>query len=83
MALLLHRHPPEEAREEVGAEHTDGMRPHLAPQQPDQRVPADVFVDLQQGVAFALVLHQERCGHPLPEFTERLIEEVPDSWRKW
>ena len=20
---------------------------------------------------------------PLPEFTGRLIEEVPDSWRKW
>ena len=20
---------------------------------------------------------------PLPEFTERLIEEVPESWRRW
>ena len=30
-----------------------------------------------------MVLSQEGRSRPLPEFTGRLIEEAPDSWRKW
>ena len=69
--------------EEAGVERADGMRRHLAPQQPGRRVPVDVSINLQQGVAFALVLHQERRSRPLARVHRaphrrgpRLVEEV-------
>ena len=65
MAVFLCRHPFEEVGEEARAERADGMRRHLALQQPGQRVPIDASVELQQGVAFALVLRQERRSSPL------------------
>ena len=30
-----------------------------------------------------MVLSQERRRRPLPKFTRHLIEEAPESWRKW
>ena len=62
MVELLRRHPLEEEGEEAGAEHADGMRQHPPLEQPGRRVPIDASIDLQQGVAFALVLCQERCN---------------------
>ena len=59
MVVLLRRHPPEEEGEEAGAEHADGMRRHPPSEQLGRRVPIDAAVDLQQGVAFAVVLSQE------------------------
>ena len=83
MAVFLRHHPLEEAGEEAGAEHADLMCWHLASQQPGHRVPADVSVNLQQGVAFTLVLRQERRSHPLARVHRaphrrgpRLVEEV-------
>ena len=64
MVFLCHQ-PLEEAGEEARAERADVMRRHLTPQQPGQRVPIDASVNLQQGVALALVLRQERCSRPL------------------
>jgi len=59
------------------------MRQHPPLEQPGRRVPIDASIDLQQEVAFALVLSQERRSRPLSEFTGCLIDEAPDSWRKW
>ena len=58
------------------------MCQHSSPQQPNERITIDASVDLQQGVAFALVLHQGRRCCPLPVFSGRIIKEVPGPW-KW
>ena len=63
--VLLCRHPPQEAGEEVGAKCADGMRRYSAPQQPGKRIPTNVSVDLQQGVAFTLFLCQGGHSRPL------------------
>ena len=83
MAVFLCRQPLEEAGEEARAERADGMRWHSAPPQPGKRIPTDVSMDLQQGVALALVLHQERRGRPLARVHRvphqrgpRIVEEV-------
>ena len=75
MVTLLCRHPPEEEGEE-GVEYADGMRWHPPPEQPGRRVPVDAAVDLQQGVAFVVVLSQEQRRHPLSKFTGRQIKEA-------
>ena len=67
MAVSLRRQPVEKAGWEARAKHTDGMCQHSSTQQLGERLPVDAFVDLQQGVAFALVLSQERCRRPLAE----------------
>ena len=59
------------------------MRRHLAPQQLGQWVPVDASVDLQQGVEKHWFYVKNNAAAPLLEFTERLIEEVLESWRRW
>ena len=83
MIVLLRRHPPKEVGEEARAERADGMRWHSTPQQPSQRIPTDASVDLQQRVAFALVLYQEQQSRPLARVHRapqqrgpRIMEEV-------
>ena len=82
---LLRRHPLEEEGEEwqTGAAYADGMRRHPPLEQLGRRVPIDAAINLQQGVAFIVVLSQEQRRRPLPEFSRCLIEEAPKSWRKW
>ena len=65
MELLLRHHPLEEEGEErqVGAAYADGVRWHLALKQSGWRVPVDVAINVQQGMALAVVLPQERCRH--------------------
>ena len=58
------------------------MCQHSSSQYSGERLPIDVSVDLQQGVAFIVVLHQGQRGRPLPAYSGRLIEETPGSW-KW
>jgi hypothetical protein len=52
---------------------------HL-PGPPGQRVYVPLAVKVQQGVACAMVLPEERRRPHLPEFTGRLIEETPQVW---
>ena len=65
MAVSLRRQPSKEAGRESRAERADGMRRHSSSQQLGERIPFDVSVDLQQGVAFIVVLRQGRRGQPL------------------
>ena len=57
-ALLERMTLVEEAGREARAEHADGVHRHSSAQQQGKRLPVDAPVDLQQGVAFAVVLRQ-------------------------
>ena len=61
MEVLLHCHPLEEEGEEwwAGTAHADGVRRHPTLEQPGRRVPTDAAINIQQGVAFTVVLPQE------------------------
>ena len=55
---------------------------HSSLQQPGEQIPIDASVDLQQGVAFALVYIKDDVAAPLPVFSGCIIKEVLGSW-KW
>ena len=66
MEVLLHCHPLEEEGEEqqAGVAHADGVRQHPALEQLGRRVPVDVAINVQQGVALVMVLPKEQCRCP-------------------
>ena len=66
MEALLCHHPLEEEGEErqAGTAHADGVHRHPTLEQPGQRVLVDVVVNVRQGVAFIVVLPQERRHRP-------------------
>ena len=83
MAVSLRRQPVEKAGWEARAKHTDGMCQHSSTQQTGKQLPVDASVDLQQGVAFTVVLRQERHSCSLARVYRaphrrgpRLVEEV-------
>ena len=59
--VFLRRQPPEEEGEgwQAGATHANGVRWHPTSEQSGRRVPVHVGLDVQQGVALAVVLPQE------------------------
>ena len=65
MAVSLRRQPFEEAGREARSERANGMCRHSSTQQTGERILVDASVNLQQGVAFAIVLCQGRCCCPL------------------
>ena len=58
VVVFLCPQPLEEAREEARAERAGGMCRPSSQQQLGKRIPVDSSINLQQGVAFVLVLHQ-------------------------
>ena len=64
---LLHHHPLEEEGKEwqTGAAYANGVRQHPTLEQSGRRVSVNAAINVQQGVALAVVLPQERhCCRP-------------------
>ena len=66
MEVFLRRQRLEEEGEgrQAGSTHADGVRRHSALEQPGWRVPIDVALGVQQGMALVVVLPQERRRRP-------------------